>query len=54
MINLDDFNALELLKKEELIEMIIDMEKTITKYENKERHETKQRPIPDDWRKNDS
>ena len=28
---------LDLLKKEELIEMIVDMEKTITKYEDKER-----------------
>jgi len=33
---------LDLLKKEELIEMIVDMEKTITKYEDKERHNTKQ------------
>ena len=33
---------LDLLKKDELIEMVIDMEKTITKYEDKERHNTKQ------------
>jgi len=33
---------LDLLKKEELIEMIVDMEKTITKYEDKERHNAKQ------------
>ena len=52
--NSEDFERLDLLKKWELIEMVIDMEKTITKYENKERHETKQRPIPDDWRINES
>tara|TARA_R110002020_G_scaffold462984_1_gene682798 strand:- start:85 stop:243 length:159 start_codon:yes stop_codon:yes gene_type:complete len=44
---------LDLLKRWQLIDMIVDMEKTITKYENKERHETKQRPIPDDWRINE-
>ena len=33
---------LDLLKKEELIEMIVDMEKTITKYEEQERHNVKQ------------
>ena len=39
--------------------MVLDMEKTILKYEKalgivwgKERDETKQRPIPDDWRIN--
>jgi hypothetical protein len=37
-----DTEKLDLLKKEELIEMVIDMEKTITKYEEKERHNTKQ------------
>jgi len=37
-----DTEKLDLLKKEELIEMVIDMEKTITKYEDKERHNTKQ------------
>ena len=45
---------LDLLKRWQLIDMIVDMEKTIIKYENKERHETKQRPIPDDWRNNDN
>ena len=45
---------LSLLKQWELIEMIIDMEKTIIKYQNKERQEEKQRPIPDDWRINDN
>ena len=39
---LDDFEALELLKREELIEIILDMEKTILKYEDKERCNTKQ------------
>jgi hypothetical protein len=33
---------LDLLKKDELIEMVIDMEKTITKYEDKKRHNVKQ------------
>ena len=37
-----DTEKLDLLKKEELIEMVIDMGKTITKYEDKERHNTKQ------------
>ena len=55
----EDFYLLDLLKKWELIEMVLDMEKTILKYEKalgivwgKERDETKQRPIPDDWRIN--
>ena len=34
--------SLELLKPWELIDMIVDMEKTITKYEEKERHNAKQ------------
>ena len=46
-------NSLSLLKQWELINMIVDMEKTITKYEDKERHETKQRPIPNDWELHD-
>jgi len=33
---------LDLLKKEELIEMVLLMEETILKYEDKERHNTKQ------------
>ena len=33
---------LDLLKKEELIEMVLLMEETILKYEEKERHNTKQ------------
>ena len=33
---------LSLLKQWELIDMIVDMEKTITKYEDKERHNAKQ------------
>ena len=37
-----DTEKLDLLKKEELIEMVIDLEKTILKYEDKERHNTKQ------------
>ena len=37
-----DTEKLDLLKKEELIEMVIDIEKTILKYEEKERHNTKQ------------
>ena len=37
-----DTERLDLLKKEELIEMVIDMEKTITKYEDKERYNVKQ------------
>ena len=48
------FEELDLLKRNELIEIIIDMEKTITKYKDKERQEEKQRPIPDDWRINDN
>ena len=42
MKDINDRDALDLLKKEELIEMVIDMEKTITKYEEKERHNAKQ------------
>ena len=34
--------SLELLKRWELIDMIVDMEKTIAKYEDKERHNAKQ------------
>ena len=37
-----DTEKLYLLKKEELIEMVIDLEKTILKYEDKERHNAKQ------------
>ena len=37
-----DTEKLDLLKKEELIEIVLEMEKTITKYEDKERHNTKQ------------
>ena len=37
-----DTEKLDLLKKEELIEMVLDQEKTILKYEDKERHNTKQ------------
>ena len=37
-----DTEKLDLLKKEELIEMVIDMEKTILKYEDRERHNAKQ------------
>ena len=33
---------LDLLKKEELIEMVLPMEETILKYEDKERHNAKQ------------
>jgi hypothetical protein len=33
---------LDLLKRWELIDMIVDMEKTITKYEDKERYNAKQ------------
>ena len=42
MKDINDMDALDLLKKEELIEMVIDLEKTILKYEEKERHNTKQ------------
>ena len=42
MKDINDRDALDLLKKEELIEMVIDMEKTILKYEDKERHNAKQ------------
>ena len=42
MKDINDRDALDLLKKEELIEMVIDMEKTITKHEEKERHNAKQ------------
>ena len=34
--------SLELLKQWELIDIIVDMEKTITKYEEQERHNVKQ------------
>ena len=37
MKNINDIDALDLLKKEELIEIILDLEKTILKYENKEK-----------------
>ena len=42
MKDINDMDALDLLKKEELIEMVIDLEKTILKYEDKERHNAKQ------------
>ena len=42
MKDINDTAALDLLKKEELIEMVIDLEKTILKYEDKERHNAKQ------------
>ena len=42
MKDINDTDALDLLKKEELIEMVIDLEKTILKYEDKERHNVKQ------------
>ena len=42
MKDINDRDALDLLKKEELIEMVIDMEKTILKYEDRERHNAKQ------------
>ena len=42
MKDINDIDALDLLKKEELIEIILDLEKTILKYENKERHNAKQ------------
>ena len=42
MKDINDRDALDLLKKEELIEMVIDLEKTILKYEDKERHNAKQ------------
>ena len=42
MKDINDTDALELLKKEELIEMVLDLEKTILKYEDKERHNAKQ------------
>ena len=37
-----DTERLDLLKKEELIEIVLDLEKTILKYEEKERHNAKQ------------
>ena len=37
-----DTEKLDLLKKEELIEMVIDLEKKVLKYEEKKRHNTKQ------------
>jgi len=42
MKDINDTDALLLLKKEELIEIILDLEKTILKYEDKERHNAKQ------------
>ena len=42
MKDINATDALELLKKEELIEMVLDLEKTILKYEDKERHNAKQ------------
>ena len=42
MKDINDTDALDLLKKEELIEIVIDQEKTILKYEEKERHNAKQ------------
>ena len=36
------FEELDLLKRNELIEIVIDQEKTILKYEDKERHNAKQ------------
>ena len=42
MKDIKDTDALLLLKKEELIEIILDLEKTILKYEDKERHNAKQ------------
>ena len=36
------FEELDLLKRNELIEIIIDQEKAITKYGEKERHNAKQ------------
>ena len=42
MGHMTDTEKLDLLKKEELIEIVIDQEKTILKYEEKERHNTKQ------------
>ena len=42
MKDINDKEKLDLLKKEELIEMVIDMEKTILKYEDRERHNSKQ------------
>jgi len=40
---------LELLKTDELIDIIIDQSKQLEKHEEKERQEKKQRPIPNDW-----
>jgi len=37
-----DTEKLDLLKKEELIEIILELEKTVLKYEEKERHDAKQ------------
>jgi hypothetical protein len=45
MKDINDIDALELLKKEELIDMIVDMEKTLTKYEDKEKHNVKQQAL---------
>ena len=40
--HMTDTEKLDLLKKEELIEIVLDLEKTILKYEDKERHNAKQ------------
>jgi len=37
-----DTEKLDLLKKEELIEIVLDLEKKVLKYEEKERHNAKQ------------
>ena len=37
-----DTEKLDLLKKEELIEIVLEMEKTITKCDEEERHNAKQ------------
>ena len=37
-----DIEKLDLLKKEELIEIVLDLEKTILKYEDKARYNAKQ------------
>ena len=37
MKNINDIDALDLLKKEELIEIVLDLEKTILKYKTKKK-----------------
>ena len=37
-----DTEKLDLLKKEELIEIVLDLEKKVLKYEEKKRHNAKQ------------